>query len=59
MRRITLSELEARFHDLDSEIHKLDRRGDHMTPFDRQRATELKKLRLATKDRLDALRRTG
>jgi hypothetical protein len=56
---MTLSELEARYRNLDSEIHKLDRRGDHMTPIDRERASHLKKLRLATRDQLDAIRRTA
>jgi hypothetical protein len=51
-----IPELENRRRALDVEIHRLDRRGSHMTPNDRLRATELKKLRLAAKDRLYALR---
>jgi uncharacterized protein YdcH (DUF465 family) len=44
--------LELRHRTLDREIHKLDRRGEHMTPLERERSIELKKRRLATKDQL-------
>jgi len=47
--------LELRHRTLDKQIHKLDRRGEHMTPAERERAAELKKRRLATKDQLYAL----
>jgi uncharacterized protein YdcH (DUF465 family) len=47
--------LELQHRTLDRQIHKLDRRGDHMTPHEREQATELKKRRLATKDQLYAL----
>jgi uncharacterized protein YdcH (DUF465 family) len=57
MKHPTFPELESRRLQLDNAIHELDRRGDHMTPEDRQRATALKKLRLATKDQLDLRRR--
>jgi hypothetical protein len=57
MKRIDVHELELRTHSLEQEIHELDRRGEHMTPEDRVRAAELKRLRLVTKDQLDALRR--
>jgi hypothetical protein len=57
MKRIDVHELELRTHSLEQAIHELDRRGEHMTPEDRARAAELKRLRLATKDQLDALRR--
>jgi hypothetical protein len=57
MKRLTAPELENRSHSLDLAIHKLDRRGEHMTPQERQRSAELKKLRLATKDMIDGLRR--
>ncbi len=57
MKRATAPELENRRHTLDLAIHKLDRRGEHMTPEDRLRSAELKKLRLATKDLIDGLRR--
>jgi hypothetical protein len=50
-------ELELQTHSLEREIHELDRRGEHMTPEDRARAAELKRLRLVAKDQLDALRR--
>jgi uncharacterized protein YdcH (DUF465 family) len=57
MKPIDMRELERRHHTLDSQIHELDRRGRHMSPDDQKRAVELKKLRLATKDQLYALRR--
>jgi uncharacterized protein YdcH (DUF465 family) len=47
--------LELRHRSLDQQIHKLDRRGGHMTPQEREQATELKKQRLAMKDALYAL----
>ena len=55
MKRFDARELELRHAALDYDIHELDRRGEHMTPEDRTRAAELKKMRLATKDQLDAL----
>jgi hypothetical protein len=57
MKRIDARELELRTHSLEIAIHELDRRGSHMTPEDRLRAAELKRLRLVAKDQLDALRR--
>jgi uncharacterized protein YdcH (DUF465 family) len=56
MKHLDIRVLELRHRALDRQIHKLDRRGAHMTPTDRERATELKKRRLATKDQLAALR---
>jgi len=56
MRHISIRELELRGRTLDSEIHRLERRGSHMTPEDRVRASILKKQRLATKDQLFSLR---
>jgi hypothetical protein len=56
MKHMDVYELELRHRTLDEQIHKLDRRGVHMTPEDRLRAAELKKRRLATKDRLFAIR---
>jgi hypothetical protein len=56
MKHMDVYELELRHRTLDEQIHKLDRRGVHMTPEDRLRASELKKRRLATKDRLFAIR---
>ena len=55
MKILDIHVLELRHRTLDKEIHKLDRRGVHMTPHDRERATELKKHRLATKDQLYSL----
>ncbi len=56
MNRIDVRELELRHRALSYQIHKLERRGLHMTPEDRVRAAELKKRRLATKDQLYAMR---
>ena len=56
MKHVDMRELELRNRALELQIHKLDRRGDHMTPEDRLRASVLKKRRLATKDELLALR---
>jgi hypothetical protein len=53
---VSIPELEAQSRSLDLEIKKLDRRGSHMTPPEHMRAVELKKLRLAAKDRLGTLR---
>jgi uncharacterized protein YdcH (DUF465 family) len=55
MKILDVRVLELRHRALDKQIHKLDRRGIHMTPADRERATELKKRRLVTKDQLYAL----
>ena len=57
MKRVDVRELELRHHALDFAIHELDRRGSHMTPEERDRAAQLKRERLATKDRLYAMRR--
>jgi uncharacterized protein YdcH (DUF465 family) len=54
----TIAELEAKHRQLDFEINELDRRGYHITPGEEARAHQLKKLRLATKDRLFDLRRS-
>jgi len=56
MKRIDIRDLELRHHTLETQIHELDRKGVHMSPYDRYRATELKKLRLVTKDKLYAMR---
>jgi uncharacterized protein YdcH (DUF465 family) len=55
----SVTDLEVESRRLDRQIQKLDRRGSHITPSEQTRATELKKLRLAAKDRLGDLRRTG
>jgi uncharacterized protein YdcH (DUF465 family) len=55
MKILDVHVLELRHRTLDQQIHKLDRRGEHMTPRERERATELKKRRLAAKDQLYAL----
>jgi uncharacterized protein YdcH (DUF465 family) len=56
MKHVSIRELELRGRTLDSEIHRLERRGSHMTPEDHARASVLKKQRLATKDELFSLR---
>ena len=56
MKHVNIRELELRGRTLDNEIRRLERRGSHMTPDDRVRATVLKKQRLATKDELFSLR---
>ncbi|HSY25448.1 MAG TPA: YdcH family protein [Polyangiaceae bacterium] len=56
MKHVSIRELELRGRTLDNEIHRLERRGSHMTPEDRVRASILKKQRLATKDQLFSLR---
>jgi uncharacterized protein YdcH (DUF465 family) len=55
MKILDVQVLELRHRTLDQQIHKLDRRGEHMTPRERERAAELKKRRLAAKDQLYAL----
>jgi hypothetical protein len=52
----TVDDLEVESRRLDQQIQKLDRRGSHITPPEQTRATELKKLRLAAKDKLGELR---
>ena len=57
MKQASVRELETIHHSLDLQIKKLERRGYHMTPPEQLRALELKKLRLATKDKISDLRR--
>jgi uncharacterized protein YdcH (DUF465 family) len=49
---VTIGELETEHRTLDRQIKKLNHRGSHMTPNEQVEVVELKKLRLATKDRL-------
>ena len=56
MARLSFNELENTARALDLQINKLDRRGAHQTTSEHLQATELKKLRLQTKERLDELR---
>ena len=56
MKQLSLGELENTARALDLQINKLDRRGWHQTPVEHLRVTELKKLRLQTKERMDELR---
>jgi len=57
MRQVDVRELELRHRTLEEQIHKIERRGMHMTPKEHLRAAELKKRRLATKDWLYRLGR--
>ncbi len=59
MKRLTVRELESTHRSLDLEIHRLERRGMHMTPQEQTRASELKKRRLVTKDMLFEARRSA
>ena len=54
---VSVGELEQEHRVLDRQIKKLNHRGQHMTPHERIEASELKKLRLATKDRLASVGR--
>ena len=54
----SVSDLEAKTRDLEHRIHKLERRGLHMTPTEQEEAARLKRLRLANKDRLATLSKT-
>lgn len=59
MKQLSVRDLETEHRSIDKEIQRLERRGMHMTPPEQQRAAELKKRRLATKDRLIDLRRVS
>jgi uncharacterized protein YdcH (DUF465 family) len=52
----TAQDLQHQHHALDLELRRIERRGLRMTPSERARAQELKKLKLAAKDRLASLR---
>jgi hypothetical protein len=56
--RVTVRDLENQHRELERLIKKLNHRGQHMTPPEREMALELKKLRLAAKDRLAVLSRS-
>jgi hypothetical protein len=56
MKQLDVRELEQKAQSLESAIHELERRGNHLTPEDQERAAELNRLRLAAKDRLAALK---
>lgn len=55
--RATMAALEAQHRMLDLQIRRLERRGLRMTPPERDQASALKRLKLATKDRLAELTR--
>ena len=57
MRISSVTALEAQHRDLDRQIHRLERRGTLLSSPDRDRALQLKRLKLATKDQLTALRK--
>ncbi len=50
------TQLEAEHRKLDKEIRKIERRGSRMTPVDQTKVAELKKTKLAIKDRMSLLR---
>ena len=52
---VTVRDLENEHRLLDRQIKKLNHRGWHLTPPEQAEVTQLKKLRLATKDRLDSV----
>jgi len=49
---LSATQLAERARVLELQIKKLDRRGSHITPTEAALAIELKKLRLALKDRI-------
>ena len=53
---VTVSELESEHRLLDRQIKKLNHRSKHLTPHEQAVVVELKKWRLATKDRLASRR---
>jgi uncharacterized protein YdcH (DUF465 family) len=55
--QVSVGDLENEHRQLDRRIKKLNHRGSHLTPVEQVTVTELKKLRLVTKDRLASVRR--
>jgi uncharacterized protein YdcH (DUF465 family) len=54
---VTVTDLETEERVIDRQIKKLNHRGSHMTPPEQAEVAELKKLRLATKDRIASIGR--
>ena len=50
--KVTVNDLETEHRLLDRQIKKLNHEGKHLTPLEQVEVMQLKKLRLATKDRL-------
>jgi len=50
--RVSVGDLENERRPLDRQIKKLNHEGKHLTPLEQVEVMQLKKLRLATKDRL-------
>ena len=53
--RVSVRELQDEHRLLDRKIKKLNHRGQHMTPWEREENTELKKRRLLAADQLEVL----
>lgn len=53
--QVSVGDLENEHRLLDRQIKKLNHRGVHLTPIEQVRVLQLKKLRLATKDRLASI----
>jgi uncharacterized protein YdcH (DUF465 family) len=55
--QVSVGELENEHRLLDRQIKKLNHEGKHLTPLEQMKVMQLKKLRLATKDRLASIGR--
>ena len=55
--QVSVGDLENEHRLLDRKIKKLNHRVSHMTPVEQVAVTDLKKLRLVTKDRLASMGR--
>ncbi len=53
--QVSVGDLENEHRLLDRQIKKLNHAGKHLTPLEQVKVMQLKKLRLATKDRLASI----